>query len=46
MEKSEEHESDGESNCNWCSWYSYQMIQGLEDLQIIDHSNYSIIKIG
>ena len=21
-----EHESDGDTNCNWCSWYSHQKL--------------------
>ena len=21
-----EHDSDGDSNCNWCAWYSHQRI--------------------
>ena len=46
-----EHESDGDTNCNWCSWYSQQRIGkgtgGLENKRTSgDHPNYNIIKIG
>ena len=45
-----EHESDGDTNCNWCIWYSHQTIDtgkgGLENKRMSgDHPNYSIIKI-
>ena len=26
LKKTVEHESDGDTNCNWCSWYSNQRI--------------------
>ena len=26
IEKAEEHESDNNTNCNWCSWYSHQRL--------------------
>ena len=45
-----EHESDDDTNCNWCSRYSHQMIGtgtgGLGNKRVMgDHPNYSIIKI-
>ena len=50
-EKTVEHESDGDTNCNCCSWYSHQRINkgtgwlGNKRTRG-DHPNYSIIKIG
>ena len=46
-----EHESDDNTNCDWCSWQSHQRfdigIGGLENWWTSgDHSNYSIIEIG
>ena len=33
-EKAVEHESDGDTNCNWSSWYSHQWIDtGTEGLR-------------
>ena len=45
------HESDGDTNCNWCAWYRQQRIgSGIGRLgnkeTSGDHPNYSIIKIG
>ena len=49
-EKTMEHESDGDTNCNWCTLYSHQRIgKGTEELgnnrTIRNHPDYSIIKI-
>ena len=49
--KKMEHESDGDTSCNWCTWYSHQRIGtgtgGLGNRRTSgDHSNSSIIKIG
>ena len=46
-----EHESDGDTNCNWCFWYSHQRIGietgGLGNKRTSgDHPNYSFIEIG
>ena len=46
-----EHESDGDTNCNWRTRCSHQMIGtrsgGLVDNRTNeDHPNYSLIKIG
>ena len=45
-----EHESDGNTNCNWCTCYSHQRIGtgtgGLGNKTNGDHPNYSIIKIS
>ena len=45
-----EHESDGDTNCNWCTWYSHQRfgtdIGELGNKMSGDHPNYSIVKIG
>ena len=46
-----EHESDSDTNFNWCAWYSYQRIGtgtgGLGNKTTSgDHPNDSIIKIG
>ena len=46
-----EHESNGDTNRNWCTRYSHQRIGrrngGLGDKRMSgDHSNDSIIKIG
>ena len=45
-----EHESDGDTNCNWCTWYNHQRtgteIGGLENKRTSgDHPNYSIAEI-
>ena len=45
------HESDGDTNCNWCSWYSHQRIGtetgGLQNKRTSgDNPNYSIIEIS
>ena len=49
--KTMEHESDGDTNCNWYVWYSHQRIDegtgGLGNKRTNgDHPNDSIIKIG
>ena len=49
--KSMEHESDVDTNCNWCSWYSHQRIGtktgGLENKMTRgDHPNDGIIDIS
>ena len=46
-----EHESDSDTNFNWCAWYSHQRIGtgtgGLENMRTSgDHPNYSIVEIG
>ena len=47
-----EHESDSDTNCNWCTQYSHQRIgKALEELEIrgLQHyqdPNYSLIKFG
>ena len=46
-----EHESDGDTNSNWCAWCSHQKIgtktRGLGNKRTWgNHLNYSIIKIG
>ena len=51
LKKYVEHESDGDTNCNWCSWYSHQKIDtgtgGLGNKRTSrDHPNYNIIKIS
>ena len=51
IEKAVEHESDGDTSCNWCSWHSHQRIStktgGLENNRTSgDHPNYCIIEIG
>ena len=49
IEKTVGHESDGDSNCNWCSWYSQRI--GIQTGRLgnkrtsVDHLKYSIIKI-
>ena len=45
------HESDGDTNCNWCSCYSHQRIGtgtgGLVNKRTSeDHPYYSIVEIG
>ena len=50
-EKTVEHESDGDTNCNWCSWYSHQRIAtrigGFGNSRTSgDHPNYCIIELG
>ena len=45
-----EYEDDGDTNCNWYTRYNHQRIGtgawGLENKKaIVDHPNYSIIKI-
>ena len=50
-QKTVEHESDGDTNSNWCSWYSHQR-RGTEtgglrnDRPYGDYPNYSIVEIG
>ena len=51
IEKTIEHESDGDTSCNRCTRYSHQRIDtgtgGLENERSSgDHSNYNIIEIG
>ena len=51
LKKNEEHESDGDTNCNWSSWYCHQRIGtrtgGLGRKRTSgDHPNYRIIDIG
>ena len=46
-----DHESDGDTNGNWCTQYSHHKISigtgGLENKKISgDHPNYSIVGIG
>ena len=46
-----EHESDGDTNCNWCSCYIHQRIGtetgGFGNKRTSgNHPNYSIIKIS
>ena len=46
-----EHESDGDTDCNWCTCYSHQRIGsitgGLENKRMSkDHYIYSIVEIG
>ena len=46
-----EHESDSDTNCNWCTWYSHKKIGsrtgGLVNKKTSrDHPNYSISEIG
>ena len=47
--KNVEHESDGDTSCNWCSWCSHQMI-GTRTGELgnkrmsVDHTNYCIIE--
>ena len=46
-----EHESDGDTNCNFYSWYSHQRIgtsiEGLGNKRASgDHPNYGIIEIS
>ena len=49
--KTVEHETEGNTNCNWCSWYSYQRI-GTRTGELGnkrtsgDHLSYSISEIG
>ena len=44
LKKNMEHESDGDSNCNWGTQHSVQRIdtgtEGLENKTSWDHSNY------
>ena len=49
--KTIEHESDGDTSCNWCTRYSHQKIGtgtgGIGNKRTSgDHPNYNIIKIG
>ena len=49
--KTVEHESDDDTNCNWCSWYSHQRIGrgtgGLGNKRTSkDYPKYGFIKIG
>ena len=51
LKKTVEHESDDNTNCNWCSWYSHQKIStrtgGLGNNSTSgNHPNYCIIEIG
>ena len=46
-----EHESDLDTNCDWCTQYTHQMIGrenvGLGNMRSSgDHTNYSIDEIG
>ena len=46
-----EHESDGDTNCNWCARYSHQRFAtrttGLRNKNMsLDHPNYIIVEIG
>ena len=46
-----EHESDGDTNCNWCTRSSHQRIGngtgGLRNKRTSgDHQNYNIVEIG
>ena len=46
-----EHDSDGDTNCNWCTWNNPQMIvtrtRRLRDQMTRRcHQDFSIIKIG
>ena len=46
-----EHESNGDTNCNWCTWYSHQRTDngtgGLGNKRMSRyHPNNSIIKIS
>ena len=46
-----EHESDGDTNSNWCSWHCHQKIgkrtggHGNEMTKGV-HPNYSIVELG
>ena len=49
--KTMEHESDGNTDCNWCAWYIHQRIgagtRGLGNKSSSgEHANYSIVTIG
>ena len=48
-EETVEHESDGDTNCNWWSWCSHRRI-GIETGELgnknTDHPNNGIIEIG
>ena len=50
LKKTVEHESDDDTNYDWCSWYCHQRIGkgngGLGNRTSRDHPNYGIIKIG
>ena len=46
-----EHESDGDTNCNWCSWYNHQRIGSgtgalVNKRTSRDYLNYGIVKIS
>ena len=50
LKKTVEHESDGDTNCNWCAWFSYQRIgTGIRELgnkrTSRDQPNYYMVKI-
>ena len=50
-QKTMEHESDGDTNCNWCTWNDHQRLgKGAEGVRNVrmsrDHPNYNIIEIG
>ena len=45
------HESDSDTNCNWCSWYNHQRFGKMtrwhgNKRMGGDNSNYSIVEIG
>ena len=46
----EKHESDGNTNCNWCSWYSHQRIGtrtgGIKRKRMSGNHPNSIIEIS
>ena len=44
--KTVEHESDGDTNCNWCSWISTGPWGLGNNRKSGDHPNFSIIQIG
>ena len=51
IEKTVEHESESDTNCNWCSWYSHRrIIKGTggrgNKTTSGDHPKYSFIKSG
>ena len=51
LKKTEEHESDDYTNCNWFSWYSHQRIGTMtrghgNNGTVRDCPKYSIVEIG
>ena len=51
LKKIVEHESDGDTNCNWCSWDNHEKIDtetwGLGNKRTSrDHPNHGIVEIG